>query len=206
MTSLTHGAPAAALLLALILLASLAGFARPALIDRCLLRPWAVLHERRLAGLLTSGFVHADLGHLIFNAISFWAFAFPLERRIGSGRFVALYLCGLLGSALATCWRHRDDPRYRSLGASGAILAVLFASVLYFPFASIYLLLLPVPIPAPLFALGYLAYTVYAARQGGSRVNHDAHLSGALIGLAFVLCTDAGQAASAVRAMVARWG
>ena len=200
LVALTGAAPGATLLLAAIVLASLIGlYAAPSLIERSLFRPFWLLSRREYSTLITSGFVHADLGHLFFNAFTFWAFAFSLEREIGTARFLALYFFGLLTSDLGTYAKHRRDPGYQCLGASGAILAVLFASIVYFPSNSIFILPIPVPIPAPVFALAYLAYSYYASRQARGRVNHDAHLVGALAGVVFVAFTDFSAFANALR-------
>jgi membrane associated rhomboid family serine protease len=183
----------AALIFALTLLVSLLGlWASPAIIERNLFRPFWFLPRRQYWTAITSGLVHADLAHLLFNSVTYWFFAFPLQRVIGAPRFLALYVIGLATSNIGTWFKHRRDPDYASLGASGAILAVLFASIVYFPRQSIMIMPIPLPIPAPLFALGYLAYTFYAARQRRGRINHDAHFDGALAGLAFVAVTDPG--------------
>lgn len=181
---------AALVILGIIIIASLAGFAAPKLVERNLFRPFWFLPRRQYWTAISSGFIHADLAHLLFNSITYWAFAFALQRVIGEARFVALYSIGLLLSNVGTYFKHRRNPEYASLGASGAILAVLFAYIVYFPRSSIEIFLIPVPIPAPLFALGYLAYTFYAARRARGRINHDAHLDGALAGLSFVAITD----------------
>ncbi|RZL03978.1 MAG: rhomboid family intramembrane serine protease [Rubrivivax sp.] len=179
--------PGAAGLLAAFGIASLAGlFAMPELINRGLLRPYWLVRRHQYLTLVTSGFLHADLPHLLFNAFTFWAFAPPLERAMGTGPFLGLYVFGLLVSGLATWFKHRHDPGYQCLGASGAILAVLFASIVHFPSSSIFIMPLPFPIPAPLFAVAYLAYSYYASRQAKDKVNHDAHLTGAVAGLVFV--------------------
>jgi membrane associated rhomboid family serine protease len=172
---------------------SLAGlYGSPSIIERSLFRPYWFLRRRQYETAVTSGFVHADLPHLIFNLITFYFFAFQLERQIGSARFLALYLVALVVSDVGTFLKHRNNPDYASLGASGAISAVLFASIVYFPWQKLFIIPIPVPIPAPLFAIGYVAYSWYSSRQARGRINHDAHLGGALTGLAFVLLTDPG--------------
>jgi membrane associated rhomboid family serine protease len=162
----------------------------PRLVEWSLFRPYWLLRRRQFWTPLTSVLVHADLAHLLFNALTFWAFAFRLERLIGSARFMALYACGIAASDAGTWFKYRNNPDYACLGASGAILAVLFASIVYFPRQSILILPLPVPIPAPLFAVCYLLYSFYAARHPHGRINHEAHFNGAWAGLLFVALTD----------------
>lgn len=171
--------------------ASLIGlFLAPQMVERSLFRPYAFLRRQEYSTAITSGFVHADLAHLAFNAITYWFFAFPLELQIGTAKFLILYFAGLLLSHVGTFLKHRDNPEYATLGASGAIMAVLFASIVYNPGQSLFLLGIPFAIPAPLYAVGYLAYTYWSARHPTGRINHDAHLGGALTGLAFVALLD----------------
>jgi len=177
-------------IMAVMVVASVTALLSPRLLERAVLRPYFIARGSGYWRLLTSGFVHADIAHLLFNLVTFYSFAFTLERLIGTARFISLYFCGLLASGIGTCIKHRYEPNYASLGASGAILAVLFASIVYFPRSRLLILPLPIPIPAPLFAVIYLAWSYYSSRNSKDRINHDAHIAGALTGIGFVALTD----------------
>ena len=185
--------PAATAIFLITIAASLIGLYRsPRLLERSLFRPYWLLRRQQYATVVTSGFMHADLMHLIFNMMTFYFFAFALESYIGTIRFLVLYFAGLLVSHGGTWLKQRNNPEYACLGASGAISAVLFAAIVYFPEQSLFIIPFPVPIPAPLFAVGYLAYTYYASKHQQGRINHDAHLGGALTGLLFVALITPG--------------
>lgn len=185
-------APAAYSILFLIVAVSALGLmAAPAIIERNLLRPYNVARGREYSTVVTCGFVHADFGHLIFNALTLYFFGPTLERTMGTPRFLALYFIGLVISSLGTVLKQKNNPDYASLGASGAILAVLFAYIVYYP-TSMLGLYFVIPVPAVLFAFGYLAYTIWASKHSRGRINHDAHLDGAITGMVFVGVTDIG--------------
>ena len=183
--------PAATAIFVVTIAISLLGMYRlPQLIERSLFRPYWFLRARHYWTIFASGFVHADLGHLLFNMITFFFFAFALEDWIGTWKFTLLYTIGLVLSHSCSYFKHKNDPHYASLGASGAISAVLFAYIVYFPTTTLIIFPLPIPIPAALFAVAYVGYSWWAARQAHGRINHDAHFCGALSGLAFVAGTD----------------
>jgi membrane associated rhomboid family serine protease len=181
---------ASAILVLTIGISALGLFSMPKLIDWSLFRPYYLVRRKQYATIFTSGFVHADFGHLLFNMITFFFFAFPLERFIGSVPFVVLYATGLIASHGCTFLKHRRNPAYASLGASGAISAVLFAYIVFFPTTTLMIIPIPIPIPAVLFAVGYVGYSYWASAQSRGRINHDAHLCGALSGLGFVAIID----------------
>ena len=174
---------------AIVLMSALALWAIPSVLERNLLRPYWLLRRRQYDTLITSGFIHGDFGHLLFNSLTFFFFGPPLEHRIGTARFVALYFIGLVLSSLGTVYKQRNNPDYAALGASGAIMAILFAYIVYYPKQMIYLYF-AIPIPASLFAFGYVAYSWWASKHKRDNINHDAHLDGAFVGLIFVGLTD----------------
>lgn len=141
---------------------------------------------------VTHGFVHADGQHLLFNMITLFFFGRAIEsffaRYIGSVGFVLFYAGGIVTAMLPTWLRHRHNPQYRSLGASGAVSAVLFAYILMAPWSTIYIFVFP--IPAIAFAALYTAYSFYAAGRAADNVNHSAHLWGGAYGVVFALCME----------------
>ena len=160
----------------------------PDIINRFLFRPYFFLRDKQYDTMIMSGFIHADMTHLLFNMITFYFFAFPMERFLGTPKFVALYFAGLIISHTCTWYKEQRNPQYASLGASGAISAVLFAFIVYFPMTMLYVFF--VPMPALLFAFLYVGYSWWASKNARDNINHDAHLCGALTGWGFVAVTD----------------
>lgn len=154
---------------------------------RFMLHPYSFSRGKNRFTVITSGLIHADFNHLLFNMLSFYFFAFQLEATIGHWQFGLLYMASLVLSDVNTLIKYKNSPSYYSLGASGAISAVLFSYILFHPFNRLYFMLVPVGIPAWLFALLYLAYCYYASRKQYDHINHDAHLYGALSGLGITL-------------------
>ena len=164
----------------------------PKMIDALILWPPAVARDNQFYRLISYGLIHADIPHLLFNMITLYFFGRVMESfynaAMGDFGFAVFYVLGLLASILPTYLKHKDDAKYRSLGASGAVSAVLFAFILFQPWALIYVFFLPVP--AIVYAVLYVAYTIYSERQGGDNINHSAHLWGAAYGIGFTLVME----------------
>ena len=180
------------ILIAVTVLVTWLAFNNPRLLDRLILWPPAIDRKHQYDRLLTHGFIHADWQHLLFNMITLFFFGRFAEQvissMIGPVGFVLFYLSAIVIAILPTYLRHRHDVQYRSLGASGAVSAVLFAFILVQPWSLIFVFFLPVP--AILYGVFYVGYSFWMDRQGGDNTNHNAHLSGAIYGVLFMLLME----------------
>jgi membrane associated rhomboid family serine protease len=180
------------IIIAITCVVSFMAFKNSRLMNDLILWPPAITKQREYHRLLTYGLIHADFGHLLFNMFTLYFFGRAMEpffaSRLGTFGFALFYIGGLVISILPTYLKNRANPSYRSLGASGAVSAVLFAFILIAPWAQI--IVLVIPMPAIVYALLYTGYSIYMDRRGQGNVNHSAHLWGALYGVIFTLLVD----------------
>lgn len=178
-------APVASVIFAVTILISLIAFSNDQIYDKFILQPYNVSRGQYVYTLLTSGFIHADYMHLFFNMLTYYFFAFRLETpaMLGHWEFALLYILSMVLADLPTVSKHKNDFWYRSLGASGAVSAVVFSYILFLPLDGLYIMFIPIPIPAVIFGILYLVYCSYASKRGLGNINHDAHFFGALSGV-----------------------
>ena len=179
---------------------SVSAFSNRTLFDRLQFNPYQVYHRREWYRIITHGFLHANWTHLIINMLVLFSFGVTIETafQIMSIRtwmkfpmlwYVFFYLLSLIISSLTTLLKHKDDVWYNSVGASGAVSAVLFCSIFFDPNMTL-LFMGILPIKAFIFGPIYLLYSWYSARKGNDNINHDAHLLGAVFGFCFPLIID----------------
>ena len=176
-------------------LVSILCFAGKLNIHRLLFNAYAVWHQRLWYRMLTHGLVHASWGHLIFNMLTLLFFGPVVEEYFsrefgavpGITLYVVLYITAIAVSSIWDLVKHRDDVSYNAVGASGAISAILFASILFEPKMGIYLYLIPIPVPGYIFAPLYLLYCWFMAKRNRDNIGHTAHFWGAVYGLLFPL-------------------
>lgn len=183
------------ILIFLTVIVSISAFNNRKLFDRLALVPYRVVHRREWYRVITYGFVHGDYMHLIVNMLVLLSFGQFLERlfksyehagTISNGylSYGLLYLGGLFVSVLPDLIRRRNDPGYAAIGASGAVSAVIFASIFFNPWSKIYFFGI-LPIPGIIFGVLYVGYEHYLSRRQGDHINHRAHIFGALFGLIY---------------------
>lgn len=140
--------------------------------------------------MITSGFLHADMGHLFFNMFTLYMFAPVVINYFGSASFFLIYMISLFFGSLLTLMMHKNDYNYRAIGASGAVTGILYSAILIDPSMSLYLFFIPIPIPAYLFGIGYLLYSIYGIRAKNDNIGHTAHFGGAIGGYLITLLKE----------------
>ncbi len=157
--------------------------------------PYLIKKDGHYHRFISSGFIHGDFFHLFVNMFVLYSFGSNIERifnalfgSMGNLYYIALYILGIIVASIPSYLKHQNHSHYRALGASGAVSAVLYASILVFPLSTITIFPIPIPMPAIVFGLLYLAYEFYSARtQRNDGIGHDAHFWGAVFGLVFPL-------------------
>lgn len=183
-------APVASLIFAITVATSVYAFSNPQILGKLTLHPYSIYRNKsQWFTVFTSGIVHADWMHLIFNMMTFYYFGFALEMifvqasgDIGHLYFAILYLVSLVLSDIPTIIQNKNNAHYYSLGASGAISAVLFSFILFYPKTELRIFF-AIPMPAYFFAVIYIGYCIWASKKANDHINHDAHLFGALTGI-----------------------
>jgi membrane associated rhomboid family serine protease len=140
--------------------------------------------------MITSGFLHADMGHLFFNMFTLYMFAPVVINYFGSASFFLIYMASLVFGSLLTLLMHKNDYSYRAIGASGAVMGVLYSAILIDPSMNLYLFFIPIPIPAYLFGIGYLLYSIYGMKAKNDNIGHTAHFGGAVGGYLITLAKE----------------
>ena len=172
---------------------SLLAWQSPQLMQRLIFYPPAV-QRGQVDRFVTHGFIHADGMHLFFNMFTLYSFGQAVQgffmSKLGSLGFVLFYLAALVVAIMPTYLKQKNNPRYSSLVASGAVSAVIFSYILMNPWST--LLLFVIPVPAIVFAVAYVAYSVWADGQGRGSINHSAHLVGGIFGMLATIAIEPG--------------
>lgn len=175
---------------------SLIAFSNQQVFEKYLFNAYAVTHHRQYYRIFTHAFLHGDYAHLALNMYALYLFGQHLEENFshpllfgsrGPFLYAILYLGGIIFSSLPDLAAHKNDSSYRSVGASGAVNAVVFSSILISPTMGMGIIFIPVFIPAWIFGVLYLGYSWYMSKRGGDNIGHTAHFYGALFGFAFTL-------------------
>jgi len=158
------------------------GFVNPSIIHRYLFGTREILEDKQYYRLITPGVLHADWVHLLFNMFSLYSFGSAIEFVVGPVTFLATYLVAILGGNILALILHRKE-QYHALGASGGVCGVIFACIFLIPGSSVQIFLIPVDIPAHVYAFLFMLISYFGIQQQRDNIGHDAHLGGAIIGL-----------------------
>jgi len=139
--------------------------------------------------MVTSGFLHVDITHLLFNMLTLYFFASVVIRGFGPVKFLIIYFISLLAGSLLALFFHKDEPYYSAVGASGAVTGILYSAILLQPDMQL-LLYFAIPIPAYVLGIGYLLYSIYGMKKRSDNIGHTAHFGGAVGGYAATLLFD----------------
>lgn len=164
-------------------LVSYKGFADHSFLEKYKFEVDKILIDKAYIRLISSGFLHIDWQHLLFNMISLYLFSESLEFEVGPLHFLIIYFASLLGGNLFALFIHRNHGDYSAVGASGAVCGIIFASIALFPGMGIGFFMLPVFIPGWLYGLLYIGYTIYGIKSRRANIGHEAHMGGALVGM-----------------------
>lgn len=137
--------------------------------------------------MFTSGFLHVDFTHLLFNMLTLYFFAGVVILYFGAVQFLAIYLVSLISGSLLALFFHKEEYHYSAVGASGAVTGILYAAILLYPDMNLYLFFIPIPIPAYVFGIGYLLYAIYGMKKRLGNIGHTAHFGGAVGGYLITL-------------------
>ncbi|SDB26596.1 Rhomboid family protein [Flavobacteriaceae bacterium MAR_2010_188] len=137
--------------------------------------------------MFSSGFLHADMTHLFFNMFTLYFFADVVVEFLGNLNFIIIYIASLILGNLLSLYFHKDEYHYSAVGASGAVTGILYSAILLQPGMSLYMFFIPIPIPAYIFGIGYLLYSIYGMKKRIGNIGHDAHFGGAIAGYVVTL-------------------
>lgn len=168
-------------------------FNNPKLMSDLMFNPYAIENRKQYFRFISSGLIHADYGHLLFNMFTLYFFGTAVENafqqlfpEMATTLYILLYVSGLIMSSTFSFFKYKNNPNYNALGASGAVSAVLFCSIMLYPKMGISIYFLP-GIPAYIFGPLYLMYCVYMAKRGTDNIGHEAHFFGAVWGILYIV-------------------